>query len=138
MRAKNIPNNFDNGKDQANQEIADHKDVMGVSRKIIERLKYSDNKLFNGTPREKTRIKRILKKIDVYWESYPDMRFMQLISNFESSYSQKHNNIGKVSTFNKRNEPTGTVYDLFYVEDTDFEAFLDDFILNRITKNNKD
>ena len=60
-----------------------------------------NGKLFGQPPRDKERIERILMEIKGLWEKYPDSRFYQILSWFESDYSKK---------------------DKFYVEDEEIEA----------------
>ena len=62
--------------------------------------------------RDPARIDPILKKLEVLWKKYPDLRFCQLIDNI------MHNT------------------DIFYVEDTLFEKKLDKFI-EKIESENK-
>ncbi len=74
--------------------------------------------------REPERIERIIKKLQNLWNKYPDLRFLQLIYTLQVKYSQSHNNLGLVG--DAINGPTA--YDHFYLEDTDFERFLDEII----------
>jgi hypothetical protein len=53
--------------------------------------------------RDEKRIERILEKIKILWEDYPDTRFFQLISNFKYNYNG----------------------DMFNYEDSEFEKVLD-------------
>ena len=58
------------------------------------------------------------------------MRFMQLIFNLQSNYSQKHNNVGLIEItekdgFSKRG------FDLYNIEDREIEFFLKKYIKER-------
>ena len=53
--------------------------------------------------RDEKRIERILEKIKILWEDYPDTRFFQLISNVKYNYNG----------------------DMFNYEDSEFEKVLD-------------
>jgi hypothetical protein len=63
-------------------------------------------KLFNQPPRDPERIDRILTEIGKIWKKYPDVRFYQLLSWFETEYSKK---------------------DKFYVEDKVLEDGVENF-----------
>ncbi len=74
--------------------------------------------------REPERIERIIKKLQNLWNKYPDQRFLQLIFNLQEEYALYNDDFGLVG--DAINGPRA--YDHFYLEDTDFENFLDDKI----------
>lgn len=59
--------------------------------------------------RDEKRIERILEKIKILWEDYPDTRFFQLISNLKYNYNG----------------------DMFNYEDSEFEKVLDNALKKR-------
>jgi uncharacterized protein YihD (DUF1040 family) len=57
-------------------------------------------KLFGQPPRDPARIDEILSDLSKIWKKYPDLRFYQMLSCFESEYVKR---------------------DKFYVEDSDLQ-----------------
>lgn len=91
----------------------------------------------NKKKREPERINRMLSLLREIWESNPDMRFFQLIDSIQHEYSSKNNQFGKQEGFeldSKGNKLPISYVDLFYLEDNNFEEFLQEFIIN---KNNR-
>jgi hypothetical protein len=86
--------------------------------------------------REVERIGRILNTIRDIWIQQPDTRFLQLITNMTWDYSSKNNDCLKEFTYSKWETPDGTIVfkkdmanvDGFYVEDTELEEFLKDYL----------
>ncbi|MEK4406168.1 hypothetical protein MKZ26_17580 [Sporosarcina sp. FSL K6-6792] len=81
--------------------------------------------------REKARIQRVLSLIDVIWQQQPDVRFNQLISNLQHMYSAQNEGYGKriMKEQNFLGKEVDVSYlDLFYLEDTEWEAFLETII----------
>lgn len=65
------------------------------------------------------------------WESNPDMRFFQLIDSIQYEYSSRNNEFGKRVGFerdSKKYKVPISYIDLFYLEDTNFEEFLQEYI----------
>ena len=69
------------------------------------------------------RIREMLRLIEEVWVEYPDLRFMQLIYNLQSSYSNKNDGIGEIE-ITEHDNFIKTVYDLFNTEDDQFIDFL--------------
>ncbi|WP_444915414.1 hypothetical protein [Microbulbifer sp. TRSA007] len=66
--------------------------------------------------RDPKRIQEIQELIEKLWEKDPDLRFMQLIYNIQSSISYNNDDLGKVISEEQDGfERTG--YDLFNLED---------------------
>ncbi|WP_445356180.1 hypothetical protein ACJJI5_10165 [Microbulbifer sp. EKSA008] len=66
--------------------------------------------------RDPKRIQGIQELIEKLWEKDPDLRFMQLIYNIQSSISYSNDDLGKVVSEEQDGfERTG--YDLFNLED---------------------
>lgn len=80
--------------------------------------------------RDPKRIEEALHCIQLLWQQEPDMRFNQLMYALQMEYSEL-NNTAKQEAYVKHDERTNFLmfekrffYDLFYVEDDDFIAFL--------------
>ncbi|RDW18796.1 hypothetical protein [Oceanobacillus chungangensis] len=87
----------------------------------------------NEMKRNPERIKVILNLLQGIWESYPDMRLFQLMDLLKHEYSSKNNGFGKRKGFEidfKGHKLPISYIDLFYLEDKDFEEFLQSFIEN--------
>ena len=81
--------------------------------------------------REKARIQRILSLIDVIWQQQPDVRFNQLISNLQHMYSAQNEGYGKRKMKEQDllgEEDHASYLDFFYLEDIEWEAFLETII----------
>lgn len=81
--------------------------------------------------REKARIQRILALLETIWLQQPDVRFNQLISNLQHMYSAQHEAYGKrkMKEQNFLGEEVDSSYlDFFYLEDTEWEAFLESLV----------
>lgn len=82
--------------------------------------------------RDIKRISKTLAVLESIWESYPDLRFNQLIHHLEHEYANQHPEFKKVVV---EKEITSTIkppyehymIDLFYVEDDEWLEFLIDF-----------
>ena len=88
----------------------------------------------NEKKREPERIKRVLNLLQEIWESNPDMRFFQLMDLIQHVYSSKNNRFGKREGFeldSKGYKFPISYIDLFYLEDNNFEEFLQEFIINK-------
>jgi len=86
--------------------------------------------------REFERISRVMKLIEQLWSLDPDQRFLQLISNLESSYSKDNNNKGLIE-YEKIENGVPWKYryiDLFNLEDDKLERYLLDLISRRRKK----
>jgi len=85
----------------------------------------------NGKKRDSERIKRVMDLLQEVWESNPDMRFFQLIDSIQREYSFRNNEYGKRVGFERDSknyeEPISYIH-LFYLEDTNFEEFLQEYI----------
>lgn len=86
--------------------------------------------------REFERINRVMKLIEQLWILDPDQRFLQLISNLQSSYSKDNNNKGLIEYEQIENGvPWKYRYiDLFSLEDDKLERYLLDLISRRREK----
>lgn len=85
----------------------------------------------NGKKRDPERIGRVMNLLQEIWESNPDMRFFQIIDSIQHEYSFRNNGFGKrvgVELDSKKYETHLTYIDLFYLEDKELEAFLQDYI----------
>lgn len=84
--------------------------------------------------REKDRIQRILSLINVIWQQQPDVRFNQLISNLQHLYSIQNEGYGK-RTMKEQDfigeEVNASYLDFFYLEDTEWETFLETIIAKK-------
>ena len=70
------------------------------------------------------RIESITQKIHKIWTSNPDLRFFQLVYLIQSKYSEANSGYGCIEkTIKDGINMTG--YDLFNVEDSEFEMFID-------------
>ena len=91
----------------------------------IERINSEDNR--GGGMREKERINRIMSLIQRIWEEQPDLRFNQLISNLQYMYSSQNEGYGQRMMIEKESsvdETESSYLDFFYLEDKEWEAFL--------------
>jgi hypothetical protein len=81
--------------------------------------------------REKARIQRISALLETIWQQQPDVRFNQLISNLQYMYSAQHGGYGKrkmkEQDFSGK-EVDSSYLDIFYLEDTEWEAFLESIV----------
>src|SRR5690606_20523933 len=69
--------------------------------------------------------------IDVIWQQQPDVRFNQLISNLQHMYSAQNEGYGKRIEMEKTflgNELDSSYLDFFYLEDYEWEAFLETIV----------
>lgn len=85
----------------------------------------------NGKRRDLERIKRVMDLLQEVWESNSDMRFFQLIDSIQHEYSSRNNEFGKRVGFerdSKNYEEPVSYIDLFYLEDTNLEEFLQEYI----------
>lgn len=73
--------------------------------------------------RDPNRIERILLLILEIWQREPDMRFQQLIYVLQRRYSLENNGYGKV-TETEQDGLQKTGFDMFNLEDDNFERFL--------------
>ncbi|MBD7937614.1 hypothetical protein H9655_11320 [Cytobacillus sp. Sa5YUA1] len=85
----------------------------------------------NEEKRDPGRIKRLLYLLQEIWESNPDMRFFQLIDLLKHEYSSENDGFGKREGFEIDSKgykmPISNI-DLFYLEDKEFEEFLQAYI----------
>ncbi|MBU5466271.1 hypothetical protein KQI49_05420 [Virgibacillus sp. MSJ-26] len=91
----------------------------------IERINTGENS--GGEMREKERINRIMSLLQAIWEQQTDVRFNQLISNLQHIYSSQNEGYGQRMMIEKEQfgEETESSYlDFFYLEDKEWEAFL--------------
>lgn len=79
--------------------------------------------------RDPKRIQRILDLLFKIWEQQPDVRFNQLVQILQSTYSNTHNHFGKKRVYEKDGTMTypSEYVDLFYLEDDDWEQFLNNY-----------
>jgi hypothetical protein len=82
--------------------------------------------------REPKRIQRILSLLDTIWQQQPDVRYNQLVSNLQYMYSAQNEGYGKRKATEKwdSGEVETTYLDFFYIEDDEWEAFLESVIKN--------
>jgi hypothetical protein len=81
--------------------------------------------------REKARIPRILSLLEIIWQQQPDVRFNQLISNLQHMYSEQNEGYGKRKMNEQNflgNEVDSSYLDFFYLEDAEWEAFLESIV----------
>lgn len=81
--------------------------------------------------REKARIQRILSLLETIWQQQPDVRFNQLISNLQHMYSVQNEGYGKRKMKEQDfsgNEVDSSYLDFFYLEDVEWEAFLESIV----------
>ncbi|MEI3599092.1 MULTISPECIES: hypothetical protein [Bacillaceae] len=91
----------------------------------IERINTEENR--GGKIREIERINRIMSLIQRIWEEQPDLRFNQLISNLQYMYSSQNEGYGQRMMIEKESsvdETESSYLDFFYLEDKEWEAFL--------------
>lgn len=82
--------------------------------------------------RDNSRIPKILSLLQTIWQQQPDVRFNQLISNLHYLYSAQNNEYGKrkVKETNFLGmEEESSYLDFFYLEDTNWEAFLESMVM---------
>lgn len=95
----------------------------------IERINTEENR--GGKMREIERINRIMSLIQRIWEEEPDMRFNQLISNLQNMYSSQNEGYGQRMMIEKESfgdETESSYLDFFYLEDKEWEAFLQQIV----------
>ena len=73
------------------------------------------------------RIDSITLLLDEIWRFDPDMRFMQLVYVLQSKFSAIQGGAGKVVEYDEHDSGRGG-YDLFNIEDTNFESFLVEYL----------
>lgn len=84
--------------------------------------------------REIERIERIVELVKEIWLLNPDLRYTQLIHHLQWRYSKQNDDRGRVKLYEKNETSYGTLYtdiytlDLFSVEDSDFEKFLEAYL----------
>ncbi|WP_141130640.1 hypothetical protein [Virgibacillus dokdonensis] len=91
----------------------------------IERINTEENR--GEKIREIERINRIMSLIQRIWEEEPDIRFNQLISNLQYMYSSQNEGYGQRMMIEKGSsgdETESSYLDFFYLEDKEWEAFL--------------
>lgn len=84
--------------------------------------------------RNPERIPRVLKLIEEIWKLQPDARFLQMIHNLTVIYSEQNNNVLNKTVYEKEESTYITSYRLdetvdgFYLEDREFEKFLEEYL----------
>lgn len=85
----------------------------------------------NEKERDPERMERILHLLREIWQSNSNMRFFQFMDLLKHEYSSENNGFGKREGFeidSKGHKMPISYIDLYYLEDKEFEEFLQVFI----------